>query len=258
MPPSSRPFDERTSPRKAQGRGSPSVATSTVVAAPHRGPLDRTAIASAPPEAVVRCQLSVRLPRRHWLRDLSERHPTIRFEVLDRLPVDARTMMFDVRHASKRDLVPELRRRASIVSVESHGIEAEGQRLRVFARGPTLVPLHQRLRLARQLPFSVRRGTATWTVIGPAARVRRLLEHLSRRALDPRIVSLRRGPAPPYRATLTSRQRELFRRAWTAGYYEVPRRVSLSELARRSGVATSTLSVTLARAERRLLLQAKP
>ncbi len=105
----------------------------------------------------------------------------------------------------------------------------------------------------RELPFRVKRGVASWTVEGPRPRVAALLTALARRRLNMKVRSLRPGGTLTPSALLTARQDELFRRAVRSGYYEVPRRISLSQLARRAGVAVSTLSVTLAIAERKLL-----
>jgi hypothetical protein len=52
---------------------------------------------------------------------------------------------------------------------------------------------------------------------------------------------------------MTPRQQEILQRALAAGYFDVPRRISLTELAVRIGVATSTLSVTLAVIEKKIV-----
>jgi len=52
---------------------------------------------------------------------------------------------------------------------------------------------------------------------------------------------------------LTERQEEVVVKALESGYYDFPRRVSGAELSKRLGVAQSTLSETLQRAERKLV-----
>ena len=83
--------------------------------------------------------------------------------------------------------------------------------------------------------------------------MRALLEALRSSGVPAEIEAVRPGPLRGLTATLTERQREILRRAVLDGYFEVPRRISLTELARRVGVATSTLSVTIAVIEKKLV-----
>lgn len=52
---------------------------------------------------------------------------------------------------------------------------------------------------------------------------------------------------------LTDRQREILRLAIKHGYYEIPRRITLEELAREVGISKSSLAEILRRIERKLL-----
>lgn len=213
--------------------------------------------ALTPATEIVRGRVRLRLPAGLWLRTLSERHPGIPFEIVDRLEVGRGRTIIEVRYAGRRDLTEEVARDRRVESVENPSTETAVRRMRVLARGPTLVPIHRRHRVLRQFPFSVRAGRGTWTVVGPRRNVSRLLRELARRDLDLHVLALRRGPPPPPRPLLTDRQQEILHRAVLAGYYEVPRRISQTELARIIGVAPSTLCVTLARIERSILTRSR-
>ncbi len=52
---------------------------------------------------------------------------------------------------------------------------------------------------------------------------------------------------------LTDRQEEVVRMACDLGYYDIPRRTDLNELAKRLGIGKSTLDVILRRAEGKLV-----
>jgi hypothetical protein len=101
-----------------------------------------------------------------------------------------------------------------------------------------------------RFPFQLRDGADEWLIISEREQAERFVGDLRTRGVQVEIASSRE-----YRpnATLTDRQRELMQAAIAQGYYEVPRRVTLTELARRLKVAKSTLSETLARGERHLL-----
>jgi predicted DNA binding protein len=67
--------------------------------------------------------------------------------------------------------------------------------------------------------------------------------------------------ADPASAELTARQRDALARAWTLGYYTLPRRITLTRLARTTGQSPPALGKMLRRAERHLVaryLSAEP
>ncbi|MGI0054942.1 MAG: helix-turn-helix domain-containing protein [Thermoplasmata archaeon] len=67
------------------------------------------------------------------------------------------------------------------------------------------------------------------------------------------VESVHHGSLARTPSTLTVRQEEILRRALAEGYFDVPRRISLTALAPKIGVAMSTLSVTLAVIEKKIL-----
>jgi predicted DNA binding protein len=67
-----------------------------------------------------------------------------------------------------------------------------------------------------------------------------------RKGRDPMLADLR----------LTPRQREVLALAIERGYYDYPRRITLSHLAKEAGVAKSTLSQTLMLIEREVMHRA--
>jgi len=52
---------------------------------------------------------------------------------------------------------------------------------------------------------------------------------------------------------LTSRQRDMYQKAKKAGYYESPRKITISELAQKENISKSTLSTLLQRIHKKLL-----
>jgi predicted DNA binding protein len=96
-------------------------------------------------------------------------------------------------------------------------------------------------------------GGATLIVRGDDSAIR----HLERALRDggARIVQHARPAGPPARAALTPGQEEALAAAIDHGYYEVPRRITLRELASVLGVKPSALSERLRRAEANVILR---
>jgi predicted DNA binding protein len=67
------------------------------------------------------------------------------------------------------------------------------------------------------------------------------------------VEEVRKGPPEARRGGLTREQRALVRLALDLGYFEVPARVNLAQLARYTGVSKAAVSKRLRRAERKIL-----
>lgn len=203
----------------------------------------------------VSCRVRVVLPADAWMARLTTSHPRVRVEVLDRLEISPRRVLFDVELPSvgDTDWADELRELPDVESVELIDATSKGEVYRVLFGGRTFVPLAKRLRVLRRFPFPIQNGVATWVLVGPGARVRGMLDDLRRSRVEFRVDSLRSGLRTGPVSLLTVRQREVLGRAVAEGYFEVPRRVTLTELAARMGIASSTLSVTLAVVERKIV-----
>lgn len=189
------------------------------------------------------------------MQRFSVAHPAAHLTVVDRFELGPRLVLFEAEVSSEepQDWSEELRRLPHVRDVELIAATERSGRYRVLFAGPTFLPISKQLKLPLQTPFPVRDGVATWTVVGREDRVRALLEALRSSGVPAEIEAVRPGPLRGLTATLTERQREILRRAVLDGYFEVPRRISLTELARRVGVATSTLSVTIAVIEKKLV-----
>jgi predicted DNA binding protein len=94
-------------------------------------------------------------------------------------------------------------------------------------------------------PFEVRDGWVEWTVEGSREQMRTLVNRFRSDEIPHRLLSTRSTTS----RLLTVRQREVFEIASREGYWDVPRRINLTELAGLLEVAKSTLSNQLQRIE---------
>lgn len=103
-------------------------------------------------------------------------------------------------------------------------------------------------------PFRLASEKVVASFRGNERAIRRVLRRLDREEFPYRVV---RTSGRPYLAEgvplLTSLQSELLTRAWMLGYYTVPRRITLTRMARQSGRSPPALGKILRRAEGRLV-----
>ncbi len=108
--------------------------------------------------------------------------------------------------------------------------------------------------IAPTAPFRLDAETTLASFHGAEAALRRVLSRLDREEVPYRVVRASSRAADRRRsALLTARQREVLARAWTLGFYAVPRRISLTRLARLTGQSPPALGKMLRRAEGRLV-----
>ena len=105
------------------------------------------------------------------------------------------------------------------------------------------------------LPFEVREGCVKITFLGSAKQMRTLLKLFEDGGVHYRIVSLTDAKFLPHSplSRLTEKQQKVFITAYTLGYYDVPRKISLAQLAEKLDLARSTSDAHLRKAERRLM-----
>ncbi len=211
----------------------------------------------AGPSPLLSCRVAVTLPPGVWMRSFSEAHPHTRIEIVDRFQVGPGRTIFDLRIPRQRGTrwEHELERIDGVDSAESLGFADGEENFRVVYSGATFLPFLARHGIPRRHPYPIRAGVATWELVAPEPKIRSLLRSLEREGVRFRVESIHRGSTArgPHPPPLTARQREILRRAVAEGYFEVPRRVSLTRLAAKLGVAASTLSVAIAVIERKIV-----
>lgn len=145
----------------------------------------------------------------------------------------------------------------SDLKIEYQLLEHDGEACIYFIKGKLPQPSQEtstRRGMYPLLPFEVRDGKVRVTLVGDNEQVKEFLEN---RDVNYKVVSLTDAKfsfnSPISR--LTEKQQEAVSLAFRLGYFDTPRKVSVDELAKKLGLASSTLAVHLRRAERRLLAE---
>ena len=161
------------------------------------------------------------------------------------------------------ELERESRRIRSIYGLQSFELVERRTRTRdyiVLVRQRNPEGLRQLLALsAGQItptaPFRIDADRTVATFHATERLLRRVLDRLRREEVPFRVIRAARHPlaAEADGPSLTPKQRASVARAWALGYYTVPRRVTLTRLAKISGQSPPALGKMLRRAEGRLV-----
>lgn len=202
-----------------------------------------------------------------WLQETSERHPDVTLFV-SAMYVSKATVHIQlvVRCGNANEMgqvIDEWRGDPRVRSVTAISMAPWGGRFQAeyLTEGSTVpVILHHR-------PVSVgtvrvARGSEFYAIVGAADETAALLSELSRigelrilrsHKLESTPDELGLGPELEWAQALTPRQRDAMLRAHREGYYEWPRRHSVSAIAQQHGLAASTFLDSLRRGESKVL-----
>jgi predicted DNA binding protein len=201
---------------------------------------------------VISAQFRIQLPEELWVAELSTAYPNTTFRLLSGYKVGERALeLGEINGDNPQEVVETLRDHRSIHSYEL----LESGRERALGKYETsdtgLYEFVERSGFTIEFPVDVEAGWYEFDLTGTREELDRLeaaLDSLPRPyELDALVTTAETD------SLLTDRQRELLEAAVRKGYFEVPRRCTLAELADEAGVDKSTASTVLRRGEARLV-----
>ena len=194
-------------------------------------------------------RLLVDLPDGPWIADVSREFPDAGFRVLTAVPGESAG--FALVRVTARDVDAVLSAMEAHEALASASVMAREDgvaTVRLETDAPLLLLAAKRSGLPIEMPLDIEDGVAAVEVTGEHERVAEMGRRLSDLGLRYEIERVRQRVDPA--RLLTDRQRELLLAAVDLGYYDVPRRATLTEVADHVGIAKSTCSETLQRVER--------
>ena len=186
-------------------------------------------------------RIDVRLPEGHWAGDVSRSHPSATLRIDQHMPMSKGRGT--ARCWTDVAISTTIAEHPGIDKIETFEDGMFSVHIRAGGGG-FLRPLVD-LGIVPQTPFEVRDGWVEWVIQASSSDIRKLIDSFRADQIPHRILSTRNAKT----RLLTPRQKLVFETALKHGYWDVPRKVSLSELAAMLKVAKSTLSGQLQRIE---------
>lgn len=189
--------------------------------------------------------LEIETPKENWCQSAARAFPDHQIGVNLIMPSSAERCIESVTIMGPdvSAVVRYLEKHEHVVSVLETGRDRRTVQLRLTLRGCPVANVTRDTGLAPRLPFVVIPGKDIWMVVGQEAALRAAQDELTAHSVRTRVVGKRDWTGEG--AAMTDHQRHVLTRAIDTGYYEYPRRTSLTQLAGQLGVAKSTLSQTL-------------
>ena len=162
-----------------------------------------------------------------------------------------------IRGGEDRDWGPQLRHVQGVASVQRLARFGRPSVYRVRWDAPKEhTDLVRRYDLIGAVPVVMSQGHASLSLALRKPTFQRMIRELRRRGFELEVMEVRPFRAGQTQGGLTPKQRARFQAAVENGFFDVPRRVTLEELARRSSVRKSAFAESLALARRKILMAA--
>lgn len=196
--------------------------------------------------------LTVELPENVWVNEVSSRHPEAQIRVLAAV-ADQKdgVVMVEIRADDADEVIRDVRSADDVSDVTV--LERGESKLLAQIETRSAVLLHhaQQSGVPIEMPFTVSDGRTVWELTASHDRLSELGTLLAGDDIPFTVESIThdvdRGDL------LTDRQLEVVTAAIREGYYDTPRSCTQTELAETLGLAKSTCSETLHRAEERIV-----
>lgn len=200
-----------------------------------------------------RARLHLTVPESVWIGALSRSHPETLFRILAALTDEtgSGTGLVELREGDVGAVVDDLLAVDAVDDLTPLHRGEETALVQFETSRPVLLGPVQESGTPLELPFTLRDGRAEWEVTAPRDRLSALASSLDAFGIPYDVEYVRRTGA--VERILTDAQHDLLSTAAERGYYDTPRETTLSELASDLGMAKSTVSETLHRAEGKLV-----
>ncbi|MFX0085216.1 MAG: helix-turn-helix domain-containing protein [Candidatus Hodarchaeota archaeon] len=103
------------------------------------------------------------------------------------------------------------------------------------------------------LPLIIARGVQHYTILSPSSNLlKKLLKTLKERFTSIEIISLSSIPQKLHKSLLSPKQSEAFNLAYNEGYYNIPRKIKIEDMAYKLGIKRTAMQERLRRAEKQI------
>jgi hypothetical protein len=198
--------------------------------------------------------LTITIPNGIWIGDISRGHPNASVRILAALTgEDSGVGLAEITAPDLMDIVTDVQTSDSVTELEILQRSENTVLLQFETTMPLLLFPVQDSGVPLEMPFTIKDGQAEWEITAPQHRLSELGTQLREFGIPFTVNEVHHRIEPEQ--LLTARQLSLVHTAVEHGYYDTPRQCSLTELAEDIGLAKSTCSETLHRAEEKITKQ---
>jgi predicted DNA binding protein len=196
-------------------------------------------------------RIKIKFPDEIWISEIFKKFHDIRMEIEYFLPYDLEksigNALVEIIHHNLNPIIDEIKNHNSVI--EFSLLEQEDNRIKfnVKTKDPYLLYAVINCGALVDFPVNVRDGYAYWRIISSRERIDKLLTLFEKKHINFDLLRIGNSPysLESDKAKLTLEESEVLDKAIELGFFEIPRDISLEDLANRLGKSKSALSVML-------------
>ena len=196
-------------------------------------------------------RIKIKFPDEIWISEIFKNFPDIKMEISHFLPYDLErsigNSLIEILHYDIDSIIEEIRNHPSVFELSVLEKEQNKVKFNVKTKDPYLLYAIIKCGVLIDFPVRVEDGFAYWRLISSRERIDELLTLFEEKNIN---FELLRIGLSPYtieddKSKLTYYESNILDKAISSGFFEIPRKISLEELANEMGKSKSALSVML-------------
>ncbi|MHA1270352.1 MAG: helix-turn-helix domain-containing protein [Candidatus Helarchaeota archaeon] len=203
-------------------------------------------------EEILRSELKIELPADKWIFTLSTEYPQMVINILSMSLIRENTcnILVNMRNINISSIISKLESHESIIEFLIISKTTDSVLLNVKIANPWLLISTIENEVIVKYPIRIQNGWAKWEIYASREKIHSLFQNLKSIGINIELISIGKHEQ---KRILTSRQREILKIAMNEGYYSIPRKISLTELAKKIQVSPSSLSEMLRKINQKLI-----
>ena len=196
-------------------------------------------------------RIKIKFPDQLWISHIFKKFSGIRMEIENFLPYDFENSIgnsiIEIFHYRIDLLIDEVKNHDSVIDFSIMEKEENRVKFNVKTKDPFLLYAVIKCGVLINFPVRVRDGYAFWRLISTRERIDELLTLFEQTSVNFTLLKIGNSPyiLDDDQNKLTLNESDVLDKAISSGFFEIPRKISLEELANDLGKSKSALSVML-------------
>jgi hypothetical protein len=196
-------------------------------------------------------RVKIKFPDQLWISEIFREFPDVRMEIAHFLPYDLErsigNSIIELMYYNIDIIIEAIRNHPSVFEFSVLEKEENKTRVNVKTKDPFLLYAIIKCGVLIDFPIRVEEGYAFWRLISSRQRIDQLLSIFEEKKIDFELLRIGNSPykIENDKNRLTLDELNILDRAISLGFFEIPRKISLEELANQLGKSKSALSVML-------------
>lgn len=196
-------------------------------------------------------RVKIKFPEQLWISQIFKKFPDVKMEISHFLPYDLERSIgnsaIEIMHYDIEKIIDEIRNHPSVFELSILEQEEKRVKFNIKTKDPYLLYAIIKCGVLIDFPVRVEDGFAFWRLVSSRERIDQLLTLFEQKKIN---FELLRIGISPYnieddKNKLTLDELNILDEAISSGFFEIPRKISLEELANQMGKSKSALSVML-------------